>query len=78
MPILRDHITIWKVVEKESAATGGSSEVVDDEETKSHKDRDACPEDPFVLLGSSLNHPNGVAADPEGVGHVVQFLLRPF
>lgn len=55
-----------------------SSEVVDDEPAEGEEDNDAGPEDPFVLLGSALDHADGVAADAERVGGAVEPALGAF
>jgi hypothetical protein len=54
---------------------GLSTQIVDDEPAKGEEDDDSGPEDPFVLLGSSLDHAYRVAADAQGVGHAVQASL---
>ena len=36
-----------------------------DQETEDKKDNDSSPKDPFVLLGPSLDHANGITTDTE-------------
>jgi hypothetical protein len=55
-----------------------STQVVYDEPTKGEEDDDSSPENPLVLLGSSLDHAYRVAADAQGVGYAVQAPLGAF
>ena len=49
---------------------------MEDQPNEQHKDDDAGPEDPLVLLSSPLHHPDGVTADTQRIPHTVQLPLR--
>ena len=61
-----------------SRGKSSSPQPVQDQGAKSEEDNDTSPEDPFVLLGSALDHANGVSADAKGIGDTVQPPLSAF
>lgn len=42
------------------------------------KDNNTTPEDPLILLCTSLDHADGISADAECIRHVIQSALRTF
>ena len=68
---------MWRIEMEPLADAPASFQVVDDQKTERKENHDTAPEHPFVLLCPSLNHSDSVATYAQGVGHVVQSLLRP-
>ena len=66
-----------KKKKKKANAYHTSAQPFQNQETKHKEDDNAGPEDPSVLSGPSLHHPDRVSADAERVCNPVQPPLRP-